>query len=206
MQWLSACIPQRASQHLSSRSSPSGIGVAGGDHWRDRRIDLLSIPMRRRRASTTDRGTSAAVPTGWKMMVPISPAVFASNASSFPMEMRGRTSSGWYERNVRCGSACRSNRKVILARMRPIHDLALDRIHVYDDVISRVSSELALQFFHGGDETFVPSDPPFILEERREELGCVAQLLCVFANFVAVLCRVAAGSDQFSQLALTHEM
>ena len=54
-------------------------------------------PCNRNRSSTTARGSLAApilaVPTGWKIVVPISPAAFASAASSSPTAGPGRNSS-----------------------------------------------------------------------------------------------------------------
>ena len=57
-----------------------------------------SSPMTRSRSSTTAIGIGGrpilAVPTGWKIVVPMSPAALASEASSSPTAGPGRYSSG----------------------------------------------------------------------------------------------------------------
>src|SRR6266480_7009243 len=57
-------------------------------------------PRKRNRSSTTAIGSSAVpifeVPTGWKIVVPISPAALASEASSSPTAGPGRNSCGRY--------------------------------------------------------------------------------------------------------------
>src|SRR6266581_2273021 len=59
-----------------------------------------AMPRKRSRSSTTAIGSEAvpifAVPTGWKIVVPISPAALASEASSSPTVGPGRYSLGRY--------------------------------------------------------------------------------------------------------------
>src|SRR6185437_15226928 len=56
------------------------------------------MPWKRSRSSTTALASLAvpifAVPTGWKMVVPMSPAAYASEASSSPTDGPGRNSTG----------------------------------------------------------------------------------------------------------------
>ena len=66
------------------------IGVAGGDRRHHRGVDHAepSSPNTRSRSSTTASGSLSrpifAVPTGWKIVVPTSPAALARLASSSP--------------------------------------------------------------------------------------------------------------------------
>ncbi len=72
-------------------------------------------PITRSRASTTARGSSSrpilAVPTGWKMVVPMSPAAFSSAASSSSRACApGRNSTGEYFRSAGCATIARVTR------------------------------------------------------------------------------------------------
>ena len=64
------------------------------------------IPRTRSSSSTTAIGSLPIlqVPTGWKMVVPSSPAALA-NASRFVMDAPGRCSSGWYFASARAQGA-----------------------------------------------------------------------------------------------------
>ena len=88
-----------------------------------------SSPMKRSRSSTTAIGSLArpilAVPTGWKIVVPMSPAALTSAASSSPTEGPGRYSTG-----------------LILGERRLRHDPARDPDRVDGDAAVLVGRQI----------------------------------------------------------------
>jgi hypothetical protein len=86
------------------------VGITEASTTRNR-----SMPNTRKRSSTTAIGSLGspifAVPTGWKIVVPMSPADFANVASSLSRTCSpGRYSTGWNALSAGCETMCRVTR------------------------------------------------------------------------------------------------